>query len=103
MTEVETAREIAAWCERHKDADLPAWVVIVCLFDHGSAETELDWESLVAAANRAMDRRRATALRETDGTPKRAKLEQRFADAWAVRRTLEHAAWRAGHCLRAAA
>jgi hypothetical protein len=52
MTEVETAREIAAWCERHKDADLPAWVVIVCLFDHGSAETELDWESLVAAANR---------------------------------------------------
>lgn len=97
------AEEIASWCEKRKDADLPAWRAIAALLRGGMAETELAWEDLVAAAERAMDRRRAAALAEADGTPRRQLLEQRFADAWAIRRALQHSAWKAGHCLDEAA
>jgi hypothetical protein len=92
-----TAEEIAIWCDRHKDQDAAAWRTIAALLRDGGTETDMQWPDLVATADRAMDRRRATALREPDGTPKRARLEQRFADAWAIRRALEHGAWKAGH------
>jgi hypothetical protein len=93
------AAEIRDWCVRHKDADADAWRVIAELLETGAVQTAMSWEDAIAAANRAMERRRETALAEQDGTAKRARLEQRFADAWAIRRALEHSAWRAGQCL----
>lgn len=85
------------------DADITAWAAIAALLEHGVAETPQGWAVLIATAETAMARRKAQALECGLAGTERQRREQRFGQLWAIRRALEHAAWRAGFFGEAAA